>query len=260
MPDVTGARRESAQAILLRAGLELGDVRFDADARGSWGVVIRQDPSPTEETVAGGAVDIVIAGPDLVRLPYLVRIDEQTARRALGAASLRLGRLTRVHDDHVDEGVVISQEPRDELFAPRGSAIDLTVSLGPSTARVPGVYGMWREDAREFVHSVGLDTDISEEYDRYAQGLVVGQDPPPGQRLEFGQDVEILVSKGLPPIQIPDVRLLSLSAARSLLRSEGLTVIVRGEARDAPVVVRQDPMPGSRATEGSGVTIWIAAE
>lgn len=260
VPDVSGYSREQAEIVLRDAGFRLGDVDFDENAKGSQGVVIQQKPRAEDLTVAGARVHIVISGPDLVMLPYVIGEDEDAARRALQDAGLRSGRVRRVFDDRMDVGEICGQDPSDDFWVPRGTKITLLVSKGPESAPVPPVLGMWDTDAKQFVYDIGFRTSISKEYDRYQEGLVIDQEPSPGTDTKLGETVDLTVSKGAAPIDVPDVRGMEVGIANSLLRRAGLSVreeIVRiAEDRGGETLVeRQFPHAGAKVPEGSGVTL-----
>ena len=262
VPDVTGSTRQQAEILLEREGLRLGSVKFDDNARVTPGYVISQKPGPGSTTVANGKVHIVISGPDLVRLPFVEGQDEHDAKDELEDADLRRGGVVRVNHDTIPEGVVISAEPSDELWVPRRTKIHFVVSDGPDSAPVPGVQGMWDEDAKEFIYSIGFDPDIRHEYGRYAEGIVVDQWPRAGTDTEFGEDIEIVVSKGAPPVDIPDVTGLTIAEATSAMRTAGLYVEQeRMRVKDfdwpEPIIGAQYPHAGSNVPQGSAVTLTV---
>jgi serine/threonine-protein kinase len=247
---------------LEREGLRVGSVEFDEDARVTDGYVISQKPGPGATTVANGKVHIVISGPDLVLIPSIEGRDEDVARRELEDADLRRGRIVRVNHDYVPEGCVISIEPANEAWLPRDTKVHMVISLGPDSAPVPGLQGMWDDDAKEFVYDLGFDPDIRREYGRLAEGLVMEQWPPAGTDTEFGEDVEITVSKGAPPVDVPDVRGLSVAEATELMRSAGLYVqSERLRIKDfdwpEPIIGSQYPHAGADIPQGSAVTLTV---
>lgn len=263
VPDIVGATRQQAEIILEREGLRLGSVKFDEDARVTDGYVISQKPGPGGTTVANGKVHIVISGPDLVLMPVLEGRDEQAARAELKDSELRSGKIVHVNHDYVPAGQVISVEPENEAWVPRNTKIHLVVSLGPDSAPLPGLRGMWDEDAKDFVYDLGFDPDIRREYGRDAEGLVMDQWPPAGTDTLFGEDIEITVSRGAPPVDVPDVRGLSVADATAMMRSAGLSVqseSLRLKDFDwpEPIIGAQYPHAGADIPQGSAVmlTVW----
>jgi len=215
VPDVLGASREIAEVTLEREGLRLGDIRFDEDAKGPHGVIVSQEPDPGELSVLNGEVDVVIAGPDLVPLPYMVGTTESEAISGLREAGLRVGRVIHEFHDYYPEGVVFTQKPEDALWAPRRSKIDIYVSRGPESAPVPPVAGMWDDDASSFILDLGFQPQVDREFGRYAEGIVMEQDPPAGAGQKLGEEVKMVVSKGAPPVEVPNVRGMEVEIGRA---------------------------------------------
>lgn len=262
VPDVIGSTRQQAELILEREGLRLGSVEFDEDARVTAGYVISQKPGPGGTTVANGKVHIVISGPDLVLMPALEGRDEQAARTELEHADLRSGKVVRVNHDYVPEGCVISVEPENEAWLPRNTKVHLVVSLGPDSAPVPGLRGMWDDEAKDFVYDLGFDPNVKREYGRLAEGLVMEQWPPAGTDTLFGEDVELTVSRGAAPVDVPDVRGLSVADATAMMRAAGLYVeSERLRVKDfdwpEPIIGAQYPHAGSDIPQGSAVTLTV---
>lgn len=262
VPDIAGMSRESAENALRESGLRLGDIRYDEDARGAHGIIIDQNPDAEETTVHNGKVEVIIAGPDLVPLPRLVGMDETEARTAIRAADLRVGRVFRDFDDRWPEGIIVTQEPEGVSWAPRNSRIGITISRGPENAAVPGVSGMWGDQAQEFMFDIGFDAEVHKEFGRMAEGFVLEQDPPAGTRTRLGDTVELTVSKGEEPVKVPDVEGMRLVEAVAAMRGAGLVAVEeRVRLRDfegsEPVVGEQWPRGGRKVPLGTGVRLVV---
>ena len=262
VPDVLGHSLDLAEATLQREGLQLGSVRYKEDATGPHGVIIDQNPDVGDLTYVNGKIDVVISGPDLVRLPSVVGREESIARTELKHAQLRVGRVTEEFDDRYRAGTIKTQSPDDTLWAPRDSRIDIVISRGPESAPVPGIMGMPEDNAQEFILGLGFKTDVDWEYSRYMAGTVTEQFPPPGTSTKLGDEVKITVSEGAPPIEIPDVRGMEYALATDVLRTAGFVVEtehmrIRNFDSDVPIVGRQYPYPGRHVPKGSGVTLVV---
>ena len=265
VPDVLGHTLDLAETTLQRGGLQLGEVRYKEDAAGPHGVIIDQSPDAGDQTYVNGEVDVVISGPDLVRMPFVVGREESVARTELRHAQLRVGRVTEAFNDRYPAGAIVAQSPDDTLWAPRNSRIDIVISRGPESAPVPGIMGMPEDRAEEFILGLGFKTDVNWEYSRYMAGTVTEQFPSPGTNTKLGDEVEITVSEGAPPVEIPDVRGLEYASAADVLRSAGFVVEtermrIKNLGSDVPIVGRQYPYPGRQAPQGSGVTLVVWEE
>ena len=263
VPDVLGTTRQHTEIILMTEGLRIGNVKYDENAKGAHGRVISQNPLAGDTTVANGRVNIVIAGPDLVMAPYLYGHDEDTARASLEDAGLRCGHIERIFDDRVPEGRVISQDHENLIWLPRRTKVGLTISRGPESSPVPPVMGMWDDDAKNFIFDLGFKPKLEREYGRQVEGIVMEQEPRAGEDTRLGDTVKIIVSKGAPLVDVPDVRDMKLTQAIAVLRKAGLVPHEeRVRVKNAPVVPmveRQFPQAGASVEQGSGVTIivWV---
>jgi beta-lactam-binding protein with PASTA domain len=122
------------------------------------------------------------------------------------------------------------------------------LDVGRGGVPVPKVAGLDFADARRQLEEVGLimgDT-ASLPHLIQAAGIVLAQDPLPGQQLRAGAGVRVAVSSGLPRSLLPDVRGLLFERAGPLLTSLGFQVMQRGEPSEmqAGRVLRMEPEPG----------------
>jgi serine/threonine-protein kinase len=92
-------------------------------------------------------------------------------------------------------------------------------------------------------------------------GIAIAQDPGAGTSVGDGATVRVVLSKGPPPVSVPGVLGLGISAARSRLGAVGLhtrTALVPGGGRTPGTVVGQAPSTGSLAAAGSTVSLSVA--
>jgi eukaryotic-like serine/threonine-protein kinase len=93
------------------------------------------------------------------------------------------------------------------------------------------------------------------------KGLVVAQDPDPGNQIPKGETVQISVSKGPQTSTVPDVLDQDQASAEAELDAAGFKVrVVRQDTADPTqdgVVTDQSPAPGLEAQPGSRVTIFV---
>ncbi|MBI3977451.1 MAG: protein kinase [Chloroflexi bacterium] len=91
-------------------------------------------PSPTATPVPTAA-----PGPSPVpartgiRVPSLLGLKEEQARRTLEANNLRLGKATEQAAGGVPEGIVVAQQPQPGADLPRGSRVDVALSKDPGS-------------------------------------------------------------------------------------------------------------------------------
>jgi eukaryotic-like serine/threonine-protein kinase len=133
---------------------------------------------------------------------------------------------------------------------------------GSELVAVPNVEGLQEENARRLLEDEGfvVETRQSASQD-VARGFVIEQDPAAGRRIPEGDPVTILVSIGKPRAEIPDVVGEAYSDAVRILRDAGFDAAREEEfSPDAEEgdVIRQSPVSGVRAVEGSTVTLVVS--
>jgi serine/threonine-protein kinase len=86
----------------------------------------------------------------------------------------------------------------------------------------------------------------------------MGQSPAPGTTVLAGSSVELLVSKGPPPVVVPNLIDMRRKAAVSELEKLGLKAKVEaGDFTPLNRVISQVPTAGSEVPKGSTVTLRI---
>src|SRR5215210_2210055 len=199
VPNVVGAPRAEAERQLRDAGFEVEvDERespFDQD-----GLVMGQNPSGDSQTEAGSGVTITVGtGPSSVPVPRLYGNTPEQAESVLRGAGLELGTQSRDYNSDVAEGSIFSQNPAGEENVEPGSAVDVTVSLGPEQVEVPEVYGLSVAAAQTALSEAGLNsTAIEVEGDEQA-GTALATNPEVGTMLDPGSTVSLFYSAGPPP-------------------------------------------------------------
>jgi serine/threonine-protein kinase len=95
-----------------------------------------------------------------------------------------------------------------------------------------------------------------------AAGTVAALNPPPGTTLPVGTAVKVVMSKGAPPVQVPNVAGASEADARAALESVGLTVgtvdTTFDENVDAGKAIATDPPAGQTISAGSEITLSVS--
>lgn len=199
VPDVVGETEAEAVERLGADRLEatLDTAYHDEVAEGT---VMSQEPSPGESVLQGDEVALVVSlGIEQVEVPTLTGRQVDEAEEALAAAGLALGEVTRTYSDEVPQaGEIISQSLEGGASVDKGSAVNLTASLGPRTIEVPDVRGESVEDARATVQDRGLDVEVVVEsrprlgpFVRGSVGLVEEQLPEAGSPIARGEPVTL---------------------------------------------------------------------
>jgi eukaryotic-like serine/threonine-protein kinase len=158
----------------------------------------------------------------------------------------------------ISKGDVISTNPPNGNKVPAHTVVTLYVSGGPSKIAVPNVVGLSQTSAENKLSQFNVKTQTDSASTKPA-GTVVRQNPAGGTQLLPGSTVVIYVSGG--GSQVPDVRNNTAATARQILQNDGFqvnTVTATGPPGTLPgLVFNQSPSPGSSASPGSTVTIYV---
>ncbi len=134
----------------------------------------------------------------------------------------------------------------------------------PEHGSVPDVLGFKSEHAQNVLAAANF-TPLAEVVDSAEpKGVVVAQTPAGGGSAELGSLVTIEVSSGVPAkVKVPDVTGMSRTDAKAALEAAGFVVeIVEKQVSDpgnVDVVLDQDPVAGTKALQGTTVTITVGS-
>ncbi len=199
VPDVAGSARDEAQQALKNADFEVAieeqESSFEEQNR-----VVGQDPSGGSRAEVGSRVTITVGtGPSSVPVPRLYGSTPAQAESVLQGAGLTLGDQSRDYSSDVAEGGIFFQNPSVGANVEPGTAVDVTVSLGPEQVEVPEVYGLRVAAARTALSNAGLNSTLIQVEGDEAAGTALSTDPGVGAMLDPGSTVSLYYSAGPPP-------------------------------------------------------------
>jgi serine/threonine-protein kinase len=197
VPNLIGMTEAEARDAIADAGLEVGNVDFEASETVDDEEVIRQDPSADLYVDPGTSVDIVVSsGLPMVQVPFVVGLSQEEARNQLRAAKLDPQFQSTESDE--PQGQVLSTDPQPGQPVRQGSVVAVTISKGPK--EVPNVVGMNRSDAIQRILDAGFKFDIrADRESTEPRGTVTDQLPPGGEPHDQGTVVTLFVSVYEPP-------------------------------------------------------------
>jgi beta-lactam-binding protein with PASTA domain len=264
VPSVVGKTEAAAGSALTSAGLAVGSVTQQYSSTVPAGQVISQSPAAGAQVAPGSAIDLVVSkGVQPVAVPNVVGKTEAAAESALTGAGLAVGSVTQQYSNTVPAGQVISQSPAAGAQVAPGSAVDLVVSKGVQPVAVPNVVGKTEAAAGSALTSAGLTVgSVTQQYSSTVPaGQVISQSPAAGAQVAPGSAVDLVVSKGVQPVAVPNVVGKTESEATSAIVAAGLTVgrITWHYSNTTPprMVVAQDPAPSTEVDPGSPINLTV---
>ena len=198
VPDVTNKPVDVARATLVADGFKVS-VHSVANSQYPNGQVFGQNPVGGSQADQGSTVTLEVSkGAGQVAVPPVVGMTQAAATSALDAAGFTVRAIPQ-NSDTVTTGTVISQSPSADTQADKGAEVDITVSSGPATVKVPDVSGQSSATAAANLGSDGFKvTTVTQASSTVPAGQVIGTNPAAGISVAPGTTVTIIVSSGTP--------------------------------------------------------------
>jgi serine/threonine-protein kinase len=259
-PDIVGMSFDQASDVLVAQGLTLAAATEAYSEEIPAGSILASEPEAGAGIRPGGTVSATVSlGPERYPVPDIQGTTPAEATEAIVAAGLATGGRVEVFDDAVPAGQVASTDPAIGDLVPPDTSIDLLISKGPEPVEIEDVSGRKQGVATKRLEEAGLQVTASEAFsESIANGRVISVNPAPGTVVDSGTTVELVVSKGPPPVEVPNLIDLRRKAAVEALERLGLRAqIDDGEFTRLNRVFDQSPSPGEMVPRGSTVTIRI---
>lgn len=208
----------------------------------------------------GGRAAAWLFLPQMVPIPELTGISKTAAAAEAEAAGFEIAVVDRERTPDVPEGHVIEQSPADGELR-EGSTIELVVSAGPPLSKVPELVGLQLGEVEKRLSERELEIGtLTKEYTDKPEGTVLSQDPVDG-KAEWGSAVDLVVSKGPEPTEVPDVTGTTGEKAERILDKAGLVPkLISAYSDDVPEgrVISTDPIATAVIGEGSEVQVYVS--
>jgi eukaryotic-like serine/threonine-protein kinase len=214
--------------------------------------------------VAAGAFAWWLGEGRYTTVPRVTGLTVQAATAQLEAEGLEVELGDEQYSEIVKAGQVISSDPAQGSDVRSGGTVTLIVSKGPEVYDVPNVVGQSLDDAKQELKDTKLAVgDVTRRYSTTVeQGRVISASPKPGTSVGVDTKVDLVVSKGLPPVDVPNLVGDSESSAQSQLEDLGLEYKQVGEEYSGKIpsgaIISHDPAFGARVPQGSTVSVVVS--
>jgi serine/threonine-protein kinase len=196
-----------------------------------------------------------------VQMPMVVGLTADKAEADLKGLGLHVLRDTVANP--APAGQVVDQDPASGQSVDKGGTVTIKVSAPAVKVKVPALVGKKINDARQIVDGVGLNLVVKEQTDpKIPADQIISQTPAAQTEVDKGSAVEVVVSTGKTQKSVPEVTGKDAADAANELGQAGFKTKTTQEASstvDPGKVVRTDPAGGSKAEEGSTVTIFVSS-
>jgi serine/threonine-protein kinase len=198
VPDVLGMTRDEAERTLKTQGFAAGDARYVADTQYAAGKVVDTRPRVGTRVKVGRVVGLDIsAGREMTQVPAVARLPVRRAQAAIENAGLRVGEIEMVVSLRVPEGEVIATSPTANERLNKGTAVNLTVSMGAQgMVEMPRLKGLTLSRARDIIINNGLTlAETVSTVSAEPTGTVIGQSPGEGNEVQSGAAVKLTIAR-----------------------------------------------------------------
>jgi beta-lactam-binding protein with PASTA domain/serine/threonine protein kinase len=200
LPELEGLSFVEAEALIAALALvPIEDEEFSEEVpRGGvveWSVVGSDDLVAGDRVLPGTEVVIVASlGPAPRVVPELIGASLAEARTALDDLLLETEQLESVFDDEIPPGAVASQSPAAGETVPRGSTVEIAVSLGPDLVIIPELAGTNFAEAQELLVEAGLTARLvfGASDGEFVSAVVDGTPVNPGEPVRRGSQVDLV--------------------------------------------------------------------
>jgi serine/threonine-protein kinase len=138
----------------------------------------------------------------------------------------------------------------------------MSAGAGGGTVAAPALVGMTEAAAAKAATDAGVLMRVVERRTSDdPKGIVIEQRQSPGSFLSEDGDVEVVVSRGPPPVPLPDVTGLALPEAQAALEQAGFVVAAErryDEIVPVDVVIGTEPAGGGQAPRESTIKVFVS--
>jgi len=202
-----------------------------------------------------------VRGGKEVTVPNVCTISLDSAIAVLKKNKLQGVVVERRYDKIIDEGKVIIQEPLPDVKVKRGRIINLSISLGAETVKIPFLSGLDLEKGKMIFEKLGLLIDeIDSAYsDSIGRGKIIKTFPEFDSDIVKGGSVRVTYSRGV-LLKMPNLVGLTLAQAKDTLSKLSLVIRgiqeVEGSAAKNTIMV-QNPEPEKVLNPGDSVNLIV---
>lgn len=199
-PSVVGYSLRTAQELLDKTGsaLRIAERRYSAEYPD--GTVLEQRPSAGALIKKGRVIAVVVSrGSELIDVPHVRGYTLRQAELIIAQSGLVVGGRAGEPDDSIPAGTVVRTIPGAGSRLQKGGVINILVNEpgDRTTTWCPNLVGTNIEEARGILRDRALLVGaIDRRFDTtLLPGTILTQSYPPGERLDAGTEVDLVISR-----------------------------------------------------------------
>jgi serine/threonine-protein kinase len=198
------------------------------------------------------------------KVPQLAGLTEEQATSAIEAKHWKV-RKVEGRQDNAKKGDVIAQDPPEGKSLDEEKTVTITVSLGNTLVNVPtDLAGKTVEEASAALAQVSLTlgTQTPQHDETIPAGTIIGLDPATPPQLPKDDPVNVIVSDGPAPRQVPAIPPTATYEQAAAAITAVQLVPAKKEAFSDTVaegqIIGTEPAAGTQVARGSGVTVIVS--
>lgn len=203
----------------------------------------------------------------MIDVPAVVDLSEEEAISELKAKGLKSNISRYAESQDYEKGNVMEQDPLPKTKVKPGTTVNLVISQGKEV-EVPDLSGMTLVEAQDALEEAGLSTGSTKtEYsDSVDKDLVISQKPESDEKVQAGEQVDLVISLGpkepdIKLVKVPNVIGQSEGNARTLLDNNNMNANVSyeySEDVEESLVISQSIAAGTQVAEGTEMNIVVS--
>ena len=197
-------------------------------------------------------------------VPGVTGLSKQAAEARLQEQGLEVAYGDEQFSEIVKAGDVIASDPEQGAEVSSGGTVTLILSKGPERYDVPKVVGLKLDRAKKMLTDNHMAVgSVTRAYsDTVNEGRVIKAAPKEGQSVRPDTKVNLTVSKGLPPVDVPNLLGMSQASAKSALADHGLSYGVTDQKHSMQYasgeIMSQSPTAGTSVEQGTTVGVVVS--
>ncbi len=201
VPNIIGKDQAVAKDEIEKLGLKFEVIGKVKDPKYEKDQIVTQSEPENSRVKKGYPIKVTISeGTDLERVPNIVNTDLEKAEELIKSAGFKVGQPSYAYSETIPINLIISQKPEAFENAEPGTKIEFVISQGTevTTVKMIKVVGKDINVAKSELLALGLivNTVNYENDDNVAKDIVTFQEYEPGNELETGTTVDLIVSQG----------------------------------------------------------------
>lgn len=218
-PSFVGKTFEEAEEEAKEFGLTIIKDGEEVNSMYELGQIVRQTPEEGTKITKDEPIKVIVAAEnvEMVDVPNVEGKTLDEASKLLKEAGLTESPEYKFDDSA--ENTVLEQVPRAGDKLEKGKSVKITVSLGKeeNNIELPTVLGKSEQEAKNILKNFNLKISYREDKSQ-SEGVVLSQNPSPGQKMSTGSEVGIVVNKYEKPKEVSYSMVISLPEDRDTVR------------------------------------------